>query len=129
VGIVVIKRVPRTVNGKTLGTFYHFDSDVVMYLAHCVGEKDKHYIPKKNAWYFDIGTISEATRRNTTVIGIAHRVGKNIRYYVTYMTNFLNDAVPYWGNKETGRSLEVGKFMVNTALRPEVINKSMLISK
>ena len=125
----MIERVSRTVNGKLLGTFYHFDDGSVMYLAHYAGKKNKHFISEKNSWYFDIGTVTEAQHRGVTIIGIAHRVGKNMNHYITYMEDFAKDSVPYWGKKETGRSIELGRFKVNTALNAERIEKSMKINK
>ena len=88
--MVSIVRVPHSINGKRYGMFYHFDDGRCLYLAFRSGEKTKSLHFAKMAWCLDIATLREAERRGCTAIGIAHKVGNRIDFYVCNLIDFWN---------------------------------------
>jgi hypothetical protein len=127
VGIVVsITRVPHSVNGKKYGMFYHFDDGRCLYLAWRSGEKSRSLFFRKNAWCLDIATLREAERRGATAIGVAHRVGKNVHYYITRLQDFWSPpSEPHPEGTTPQRRLGRDKFLVNTSISSGSIAKAM----
>lgn len=114
---MAITRVMHLVNGKRYGMFYHFDDGRCLYLAWRSGEKNRSLFFRENAWCIDITTLREARHRGCTAIGIAHKVGKSVNYYITNIDNFFNppsEAHPE--GKTPQRRLRRDHFIVNTTL-------------
>lgn len=124
--VVSVLRIPHKVNGKLLGAFYHFDNGRSMYLAYCVGQKPKALFLNENAWCIDTSIIRQCQREGCEAIGIAHRVGKHVDFYITNLTDFLDSpsevhsrgAVPQ-------RRLSRDRFMIDTSKSEESIVKAM----
>lgn len=124
--MVSIVRVPHSINGKKYGMFYHFPDGRCLYLAWRSGEKSKSLYFKKNAWCIDTATLREAKYRGCTAIGFAHKIGKDVFYYVTNLDAFWNPpSEPHPEGTTPQRRLSRDKFLVNTALSAGSIAKFM----
>ena len=125
---MAVTRVLHSVNGRKYGMFYHFDDGRCLYLAWRSGEKSKSLFFKKNAWCLDTATLREAKYRGATAIGVAHRVGKDVFYYVTNLDDFWNPpSEPHPEGDTPQRRLSREKFLVNTSVSVGSLTKAMRI--
>jgi hypothetical protein len=106
--------------------FYHFPDGRCLYLAWRSGEKSRSLFFKKNAWCIDTATLREAKYRGCTAIGIAHRVGKAVSYYITNLDDYWNPPSEFHREGTTPqRRLSRDKFLVNTSLSAGSIHRAM----
>lgn len=124
--MVVITRVLHSINGKKYGMFYHFPDGRCLYLAWRTGEKSRSLFFQKNAWCLDIATLREAERRGATAVGIAHKIGKDVHYYITNLADFWSPpSEPHPQGITPQRRLGRDKFVVNTTRSAGSIAKAM----
>lgn len=124
--MVVITRVVHSVNGKKYGMFYHFADGRCVYMAWRSGAKSRSLFFQKNAWCMDIATLREAERRGATAVGIAHRVGTTVHFYITNIRDFWGPASESHPEGTTPqRRLGRDRFLVNTSKSAGSIAKAM----
>ena len=113
--MAVVAKVPHTINGKKYGMFYHFDDGRILYLAWRSGEKTRGLYFQENAWCLDNSTLREAQARGCEMIGIAHRIGKKINYYITNLDDYFGaDSEVHPNGTTPQRRLNRDKFIINT---------------
>lgn len=106
--------------------FYHFPDGRCLYLAWQSGERPKQLLGKQNAWFLDAATLREAKYRGATAIGVAHRIGKTVHYYVVNADDWWNP--PSESHSDSGalcRKLSRNEFHVNTSVSNEALLKAM----
>lgn len=117
-----IERIKHSVNGKNFGMFYRFVDGRGLYLAWRSGEKSRSLSFAHNAWCLDTALIRQVERNSCGFIGIAHRVGKKVTYYITNTSDFLlAPSEAHAGVHAPQRRLCRDKFQVNTSLSEESI--------
>lgn len=121
----MIKRTQHTsLQGKTIGMFYHFDDGRCLYLSWESGASTKALIASKNAWAIDYDVLYAAERQGCTAIGIAHRINGMVIYYITNLRNYWNPpSESHAGKYATQRILGRDKFLVNTSLSESYIER------
>lgn len=125
-GCLVIARTPHAINGKRLGTFYRFADGRGLYLAHVSGERPRCLDTRRNAWLMEYDALRQAQLRGCGAVGIAHRVGKHVTYYVTALEDMLDHpSERVFGAKTLQRRLARDRFRVNTALHAGNIARAM----
>lgn len=117
-----IKRTKHSVNGKDFGMFYRFDDGRGLYLAWRSGEKNRSLSFTHNAWCLDTTLLRQVQRNGCESIGIAHRVGKKVTYYITNTSDFLlSPSEVHTSGQTPQRRLCRDRFQVDTSLSEESI--------
>lgn len=88
---MVIERVPHTINGKRMGTFYVVDGVYKLYLLIARGEKTKLLDNKNNAWRMNALALNEARRKGCAYVGILHSIGRERLVYATLIDDLYGD--------------------------------------
>lgn len=124
----MIERIPHTVNGKRMGTFYAFDGVVRLYLLITRGAKTKLLDHKNNAWRFNSLALNEARRRGCEYVGIMHCIGKQRFLYVTFIDDMYGEhsQLSSFGGVSQ-RCLSRERFRFNTTHQEAFIDKSVNI--
>lgn len=124
----MIERIPHTINGKRMGTFYAFDGVVRLYLIFAKGAKTKLLDAKNNAWRVNSLALNEARRRGCEYAGVMHCIGKKRLMYVTAIDDFYGEhsIISSFGGVQH-RCLSRERFMFNTTHQEAYIDKSVNI--
>lgn len=123
-----IERVPHTINGKRMGTFYEFDGVTRLYLLIAKGQKTKLYDFKTNSWRFNSLALNEARRKGCQYVGVLHSIGKKRLMYVTNIDDLYGEdsqLSSFGGVMQRTLSLEL--FMYNTTHQEAYIAKTIKI--
>lgn len=124
----MIERVPHTINGKRMGTFYVFDGVTRLYLLIAKGQKTKLYDFKTNSWRFNSLALNEARRKGCVYVGMLHSIGKKRLLYVTHIDDLYGEKSQlssFAGVMQRTLSLEL--FRYNTTHQEAFIAKSVNI--
>lgn len=124
--ITVVKREAHSINGRKYGMLYHLDDGRIIYLAWRSGMKTKGYFHKTNSWCIDVNTLRMCEHRGVCAVGVAHKVGGKVDYYLTRIEDFWGaDSDRHREGDTPQRSLCRERFRANSTKRLAHISAKM----
>jgi hypothetical protein len=108
--------------------FYDVDGKC-LFLSWQFGERAKGLDFKKNAWCIDMSDIRAAKLKECVAIGVAHKIGKSVFYYLTNIEDIegVQSFAGYSRDHSYQRCLPRDAFPVNTTRSAGNIEKAIRI--